>query len=248
MVYRIAAAISERCVSIHLYLVDPDTVEPQNTARQCFSDIEADYRLNKAEALALRYALAWRRPNIQLTALAKPFDPAWIHHPYGNRNLTVLLGCVDNFHARCSIQQALPSNSFYSLPACWWIDAGNEATYGQVLIGSSLSTDPAAYTASDLGFARLPAPSLQAPDLLQPPPQAPQPTPSISCAELAVMNTQSITINAWSATAMADLLKDLLLGKLNRLAVFFDQQTGVLRSCYSTPAEIQAALAQSACQ
>lgn len=54
---------------------------------------------------------------------------------------TVIIGCVDNAAARMSIEEltieysGLVAHGFSHIP-CWWIDCGNDYTYGQVAIGN----------------------------------------------------------------------------------------------------------------
>jgi hypothetical protein len=99
----------------------------------------------------------------------------------------------------------LELNQFYSrseIPRVWYLDCGNHAAAGQILLGSSLETEPEFYNFGWLGCARLPSPMLQAPDLLKPKTQ--ELTNNLSCAEMAVLNLQSESVNVRVAAEAAD--------------------------------------------
>jgi hypothetical protein len=72
-----------------------------------------------------------------------------------------------------------------------------------------------------LGCIKLPAPCLQHPELLKPKPEE-SGNSSISCAELAQANAQSLSINQRIAAEAASYLVQLVTGKLNRLATYVD--------------------------
>lgn len=231
---RIVQHFQTRGIPIKLVLVDPDTVEPCNLTRQCFCP--AEIGLNKAMALAARYGAAWGLP---IEAIASPFDQKMLN--YGYRTLTVLLGCVDNAKARASLAKALEHNDCLVASRFWWIDGGNGNHYGQVLIGSNLSPLPDDYTPTELGWLQLPAPSVQAPELLVPRIEESQPQ-TLSCAELVELNQQGLLVNPQAAVIMAEVTSALLTTKLKRFAVYFDQTTGLMRSSYTTPEAVQACL------
>ena len=155
-------------------------------------------------------------------------------------SLTVLLGCVDNAKARISLAKALEFNR-NDAPNLWWIDGGNGDRFGQVLVGSSLSPLPQDYAFSELGCIWLPAPSVQAPELLVAQPDELAASP-LSCAERSLLNVQGLMVNPQTAVIMADLTLDLLRGQLKRFAVSFDQQSGAMTSRYTTQGEIEAAV------
>jgi len=150
--------------------------------------------------------------------------------------LTVLMGCVDNAKARTSLAKALEFNYDRS-PRVWWIDGGNGDRFGQVLVGSSLSKVQKDYEFSELGCIWLPAPSLQAPELLISRPEEHSDN-RLSCAELAMLNAQSLMVNPQTAVLMAEIALELVSGCLKRFAVCFDQTSGVTTSKYTTSAAI----------
>ena len=55
---------------------------------------------------------------------------------------------MDTAAGRAAINKALELNQFYSrseIPRVWYLDCGNHAAAGQILLGSSLETDPEFY-------------------------------------------------------------------------------------------------------
>lgn len=62
----------------------------------------------------------------------------------------------------------------------WYLDCGNHAAAGQILLGGSLEIDPEFYFGG-LGCARQPSPMLLAPDRLKPTPE--ELTNNLYCAE-----------------------------------------------------------------
>ncbi len=147
---------------------------------------------------------------------------------------------MDNAKARASLAKALEFNRT-DTPNLWWIDGGNGDRFGQVLVGSSLSPLPQDYTFSELGCTWLPAPSVQAPELLVAKPDELEASP-LSCAERSLLNVQGLMVNPQTAVVMADLALDLLRGQLKRFAVSFDQQSGTMTSRYTTQGAIEAAV------
>ncbi|MBW4474956.1 MAG: ThiF family adenylyltransferase [Stenomitos rutilans HA7619-LM2] len=216
-----------------LVLVDPDHVEAKNLTRQCFCPAEVG--LNKAETLAARYGIAFGLP---IRSIAQPFKPDMIARNYNT--LTVLMGCVDNAKARASLAKALEFNYDRSLRV-WWIDGGNGNRFGQVLIGSSLSNVPKDYEFSELGCICLPAPSVQAPELLISKPEE-HSDKRLSCAELMLLNAQGLMVNPQTAVLMAEIALELVSGYLKRFAVCFDQTSGAMTSKYTTQAAIMRVL------
>jgi hypothetical protein len=84
---------------------------------------------------------------------------------------------------------------------------------------------------------KLPAPSVQAPELLLDP-VVKQSHPPLSCAEVATLEEQGLLVNPQTAILMAQMLAELLTGKLKRLATYFDLTSGMMRSDYTTQAAI----------
>jgi PRTRC genetic system ThiF family protein len=236
-IVRLGRVLSSKGKKVKLYFVDPDHIEEANVLRQCFCDAEVG--LNKAKTLALRYAIAWK---MEVGAIAQPFDPAWVTPAYNT--LALVTGCVDNTKARQSIAQILENNNHQFTPRTWYLDCGNSRRSGQVLLGSHLSTKPDDYQFDTLGCFRLPAPSIQQPDLLIPQPEEIEDN-SLSCEQLALLNSQSLSINQRVAAEAFDYLLQLTTGKLRRFATYFDLESGSGQSLYTTQASVIQAIHQS---
>ena len=229
-IVRLGRVLSSKGKKVKLYFVDPDYVEEANVLRQCFCD--AEIGLNKAKTLALRYAITWK---MEVGAIAQPFDPDWVTPGYNT--LALVTGCVDNARARQSIAQVLENNNQRLAPHTWYLDCGNSRRSGQVLLGSHLSTQSDDYQFNPLGCFRLPAPTIQQPDLLVPQPEEMEDN-TLSCEQLALLNSQSLSINQRVATEAFDYLLQLTSGKLRRFATYFDLESGSGRSLYTTQTSI----------
>ncbi|MEO1800478.1 MAG: ThiF family adenylyltransferase [Cyanobacteria bacterium J06629_2] len=231
---RIARTLSEQGKATTLIFIDPDAVERKNVLRQNFCD--AEIGLNKAQTLALRYSLSW---GVEINALPALFDSQIVARDYYQREhkLKIIIGCVDNALARQSITHALSQyQSWHTRDVAtelWWLDCGNHSNSGQVLIGSHLSTEIDVYKFHELGCIKLPAPCLQHPELLKPKPEELDDN-TVSCAELALLNTQSLSINQRMAAEAASYLVQLVTGKLNRLATYLDLNSGFATSTFIT--------------
>ncbi len=163
-----------------LFLVDMDRVEPHNVARQAFDD--SDVGRFKAEVLARRLSRRFRR---EVGYSVLPYDPQVHGEVFGGSalaRLSLLVGCVDDAHARQAIARTLQDHpvGHWHRQSVWWLDCGNERGSGQVLLGNATEPDDLRGAfAPDLGLCRaLPAPSLQRPDLLLTPPE---PEPRVDC-------------------------------------------------------------------
>jgi PRTRC genetic system ThiF family protein len=234
---RLARTLIEKGKQVRLTFIDPDRVEPANILRQNFCD--AEIGSNKAQTLAIRYSLAW---GLEIGAIAEQFDSKFIdRYQHYEQALTILIGCVDNAAARGSIAMALQTYpnyfKFNRATFLWWLDCGNHAKSGQVLLGSHLDLDPEVYQFHELGCIRLPAPVLQHPELLVPLPEELSDS-NLSCAELAALNAQSLGINQRVATEAAEYLIQLTTGQLKRFATYFDLMSGSARSIYITQRSI----------
>lgn len=231
---RVARTINEQGKVSSLIFIDPDTVERKNILRQNFCD--AEIGLNKAQTLALRYSLSW---GIEIQALPALFDSEIVARDYYQREhkLKIIIGCVDNAIARQSIAHALSQyQSWHTRDVAaelLWLDCGNHSNSGQVLIGSHLSTEIDVYQFHELECIKLPAPCLQHPELLKPKPEELSDS-SVSCAELALLNAQSLSINQRMAAEAASYLVQLVTGKLNRLATYLDLNSGFATSTFIT--------------
>ena len=231
---RIARTLNEKGKVTNLIFIDPDVVEQKNVLRQNFCD--AEIGLNKAQTLALRYSLSW---GVSIEALPALFNPEIVARDYYQREhkLKIIIGCVDNAIARQSIAQSLSQYQTWHTrdvaTELWWLDCGNHSNSGQVLIGSHLSTEMDVYKFHELGCIKLPAPCLQHTELLKPKSEELS-NNAISCAELALLNAQSLTINQRMAAEAASYLVQMITGKLNRLATYIDLNSGFATSTFIT--------------
>ena len=229
-----AAAVRDRGETVELIFCDHDIVETKNVPRQLFAT--SDIGRPKAAVLAERYSAAW---GLAATVDATPFSAAsyelWNNY---DRRLTVIVGAVDNAAARREMAKACESNRENALPYVWWIDAGNSAECGQVLVGTDTNSRHLRGSVQLGAVWRLPAPSLVAPDLLQARDEELAGS-KLSCAELVAANLQSQTVNAWAATVAGDTLYRLLVSRdLARFATWFDSRTASVRSTPTAPSEI----------
>lgn len=219
---RFLALLRERGKQASGLFVDPDVVEPVNIPRQNFCQEEAERRLPKALTLAQRYGAAW---GVNIGYCLETFDAQLLHDVY--TKLVVLVGCVDTAAGRTALWKALDLNAHYSeAPPILWLDCGNGDVYGQVLFGNVRTTEALKSGFDTSGLCRaLPCPAWQHPDLLVPLPEEAQPN-RLSCAEMAIANAQSITINAMVAAVAAEYLKALLLtGTLRSFATYINLPT-----------------------
>lgn len=243
---RLVFELKMRGKNAEMLIVDPDRVESGNIPRSNFCS--AEIGRFKAQTLAERLALAW---SLQVCYSNSPFDAEkHFKQTAGSyRQLTVLVGCVDNHVARADIHRALEESEGYRSSEAantWWIDGGNGKFSGQVVIGSTTTRIGALDCFSGSRICRtLPAPSLFHPELLEDQEAGirPKATERISCPELIRLGEQSLNINQRVAVEIAEMLSALLLtGSLRRFASYFDLESGTGRSLYCTPEHIERAL------
>ncbi|PHJ69218.1 hypothetical protein VF14_03580 [Nostoc linckia z18] len=212
--------------------VDFDFVEEKNIARQLFCP--ADLGRPKAEVLAHRLSLSL---GLDIAAINKPFNVEMIGEQ-ASMSLVIIVGCVDNSEARSVLAQSLELNVPGAAHRILWLDGGNHEQSGQVLLGNIARKEHLKYAFPDhLDFCvGLPSPALMHPELLLP---AKKPTDkNLSCAELALKNTQSLSINFRVAAEINDYLRGITFGGLRKFATYFDLPTGSSRSIYISKTNI----------
>ena len=180
-------------------IYDPDTVTEANLARQVFC--EADLGCNKALVLAQRMRGFY---GIDVTGRDAKFD-AYSVRP------SIIVGCVDNLDARRKIAQASAPRTRKQWdrerPGIYWLDLGNSASSGQVILGGH-----GLPTFFDV-FPKL----LRAKDRKD--------TPSCSMAE--ALEKQDLFINSTVATLAGQLLWQLMRrGGLNHHGYFVNLANG----------------------
>lgn len=236
-VARVARLLIEKFAKETLVaFVDPDTVEARNIYRQNFCKAEVGY--NKAIALAARYGTAW---GVDIVALAQNFNKDICSSRYDD--LTVLIGCVDNPAARRDIRNATKQIE----GTVFWLDCGNTKESGQVLIGRNDPGEKVKPFPFPDKCAWLPLPSRQHKELVATktgggdlPAGAPVETAGLSCAEIAMLDEQGLTINQAIASIAADYLARLLLTQtLDRFQTYIDLNSGSMKSTCITPANLR---------
>ena len=230
-VARIARLQRDQGREATVFFCDHDHVEPKNVPRQHFCD--AELGRNKAVTLAARYSAAW---GVEISAVPKRFRSADVE--VDRNTLTILIGCVDNAAARREIAGVIGRRVNPGAPL-WWLDCGNDESSGQVIAGSSVDLADLAgvFTPSCKICKRLPAPSLVAPDLLDPRPEELLAS-KLSCAEIQMANAQSLAVNQMVASVATDYLLRFVSGGLKRFATYFDLSSGSMRSRYITADEV----------
>jgi PRTRC genetic system ThiF family protein len=230
-VARIARLQRDQGRQVEVAFYDHDHVEAKNIPRQHFCD--AELGRNKAVTLAARYSAAW---GVEIAAVPKRFNAANV--ATNHNTLTIVVGCVDNAAARSEIAGVVGRWVDHRMPV-WWLDCGNDESSGQVIAGSDINLQAfeGSFTPSCKICKRLPAPSLVAPDLLQPRPEELLAS-KLSCAEIQLANAQSLAVNQIVASVATDYLLRLVGGGLKRFATFFDLSSGSMRSRYITAQEI----------
>lgn len=230
-VARIARLQRDQGRQVEVVFYDHDTVEAKNIPRQHFCD--AELGRNKAVTLAARYSAAW---GVEIAAVPQRFTPQNVGFEGGR--LTILIGCVDNAAARKQIADALRRSHDWEGQA-WWLDCGNDESSGQVIVGSATSPEDLGnvFTPSCKICKNLPAPSLVAPDLLEPRPEELLAS-KLSCAEIQLANAQSLAVNQMVAAVATDYLLRLVTSGLKHYATWFDLSAGSMRSKYITAEEI----------
>jgi len=243
---RLVYELKEHGKSVEMLIVDPDRVERGNIPRSNFC--AAEIGKFKAQTLAERLALAW---SLQVSYSNELFDSEkhLKQEEHTHRQLTVLVGCVDNHRARLDIHRALEGSEGYRSSEAanmWWIDGGNGKFSGQVLIGSTVRKFATADCIVGSTICRkLPAPSLVHPELLQDQESGitRRAEERVSCPDLVRLGEQSLNVNQRVAIEVTEMLSSFLLtGSLRRFASYFDLESGSSRSLYCTPEHIEKAV------
>jgi PRTRC genetic system ThiF family protein len=188
-------------------LFDPDVVAEANIVRQRYS--QSDIGLFKAEVLAHRVNLscgfAWK-------GVPERFKTA-----YARRAWDLVISCVDTRKARHLLHNA----AFSGRHPRWklWLDCGNDATIGQLVLGTPRpNSGPFAHI---LPCATELHPELM--DVTQPDDDTP------SCSAIEALAKQDLMVNKMVATLATDLLWRLFRdGRLADHARYFDLRAGTL--------------------
>jgi PRTRC genetic system ThiF family protein len=197
-------------INVKLAFWDYDTVEEKNIFRQNFC--EAEVGINKAETLARRYGTAW---GLEIIAVPVPFSADIMYRNnlgdrYGDSSMPVFITCVDNNKARQDVAKVC--SQYFG----WWLDCGNIKTAGQVSVGRGLPPREL----SPLRFPSMttwtPLPSIQFPSILEDEPESKKREmdySGMSCADIALVDEQGLSINHAIASTAAAMLIRLLVTK-----------------------------------
>lgn len=221
---------------VRLALVDQDLVEEHNEQRQAFS--KRDRGHHKAQVVGERLV---RQFPIEVALSLAPYD----HRRDAPRDqrggtpprLSLLIGCVDNPHARRELARTLETDG-YSRPV-WWLDLGNSAASGQVILGNVLTAEElrGGFDPETQTCRALPAPSIQAPELLQAP-LAPLPAPDDDCAAAQIAGDQEPFVNRAIAALGLAVVTRLCQRRLTWRATYFDLDVGTLRYLHVDPHDV----------
>jgi PRTRC genetic system ThiF family protein len=221
---------------VRLTLVDHDIVEEHNEQRQAFT--RRDSGRYKAQVVGERLV---RQFPVEVALSLAPYDhrrdaPRDDRGTAGSR-LCLLIGCVDNPLARCELARTLRSDG-YSQPV-WWLDLGNSAASGQVLLGNSVRTEDlrGAFDPETHTCRAVPAPSLQAPELLEAP-LAALPAPDQDCAAAQAVGDQEPFVNRAIAALGLAMVTRLCQSRLTWRATYFDLDVGTLGYVHVDPHDV----------
>ncbi len=195
--YRLLYALDR---PVRYIICDGDVVEDKNLVRQNFTP--ADLGENKARVLAERYSAVFGleteyvpsfvESEEQLRQLLTPKE--WRVGPYGReviREMVLLLGAVDNNKSR-----QLCHRIFHQARELIYIDSGNGEYTGQVVCGIRQARRT---IYPPIGTAY--------PDVLEDTDKFPT---ELSCAEASVSAPQSMAANITAATAVVDMVYNIL--------------------------------------
>ena len=196
--YRLLYALDR---PVRFIICDGDIVEQKNLVRQNF--IPADLGENKAQVLAERYSTVFGMETEyvpeyvesaeRLKELIAPRIVKTNYYPYAvlEKELVILIGAVDNNRSRQICNQV-----FYESEELIYIDSGNSEHTGQVVCGIR-SGGRTLYK---------PVGKLY-PEVLSDTDKFPT---ELSCAEASVSAPQAMTANITAATAVVDMIYNIL--------------------------------------
>ena len=211
--------------STKIMLVDHDRIEQHNLLRQNF--YHSDLGHFKSQALAERMARLYRRT---IGYSTYPFRMAadGSYTATARTSAQIVIGCVDNAATRRHMEEWLSQN-----PAAWLIDAGNDSTWGQVLIGNTTNPNLLTEAFRESQCFRVPAPTLQHPELLtrEPPSQ-----PQLDCAAAMDLTDQDPTINHLMASLVVQAVRRIIAGTCTYMGLYLDIVQGTLAPVSPTPA------------
>jgi PRTRC genetic system ThiF family protein len=188
---------------LHVTVADGDRVSQSNCVRQPFNVHHVGR--NKAEVLVTGLNLWW---GLAWEALPRHVTPEDRLDRYD-----LVVGCVDNRAARRMLAKS--TRSAYSVR--YWLDAGNDADFGQVVLGEPREPSPPAL--------RLPTVDELLPDTVRPGPEETTP----SCSAVEALTRQAPFTNHVVAYHMLFLLGQLFTrGGLRHHGMFLNLAQGTV--------------------
>ena len=185
-------------------VVDPDTVSTANIGRQAF--YPGDVGRFKSDVLV-------NRANMALEGVIWKSEPAILSTRASLDRFDLVIGAVDNRAARLAILRGLENCASGTR---YWLDTGNRATDGQVVLGQITSRRKV-----NDDMMRLPHIAEFYPDLIDASAEDKDNTPSCSLAE--ALEKQSLYINPTVSDFAANLLWKLFTeGRLDTQGVFIN--------------------------
>ena len=193
--YRLLYALDR---PVRFIICDGDVVEQKNLVRQNF--IPADLGENKAKVLAERYSTVFGLETEYIPSFIESENelksllmPVVWHVDYRHTicEQIILIGAVDNNKSR-----QLCHRVFHQMPELTYIDSGNGEYTGQVVCGIRRG-----------GRTCYPPIGTVYPDVLEDTDKFPT---ELSCAEASVSAPQSIAANITAATAVVDMVYNIL--------------------------------------
>lgn len=187
---------------LHVVAFDPDIVAPANIVRQRYA--AADMNQNKAQVLINRINLAC---SLGWAAVPKRFSAS-----AAGQKWDIVISCVDNRKSREQLHRWAFGKGIYKR---WklWIDTGNDATTGQVIVGTPRPNGERLQ--HHLPCATELHPELRdttLPDDTQP-----------SCSAIEALQRQDLYVNTMVANLAAQLLWQLVKhGGLHYHGIYFD--------------------------
>src|SRR4030088_1937506 len=132
------------------------------------------------------------------------------------------------------------AQSPHSPPSVWWLDLGNSPSSGQLYLGNTLRADGmrGVFDPEARICRALPAPSIQAPELLE---AAAAPLPTVldqDCAQAQIAGEQEPYVNRAIAALGLTMVARLCQRRLTWRATFFDLEAGTLHYVHPDPPHI----------
>jgi PRTRC genetic system ThiF family protein len=199
---------------LHVTVWDDDEVALHNCIRQNY--FEPDVGHSKAATMVNRLNIAHAPAKLRWEARVERFTAKAVSY----LNADFVIGCVDSKAARNEIRMAVEE----SHTPCYWIDCGNSAASGQVIVGQGgrrLKNDP----------NRLPLVTELFPEIASgPEDNAP------SCSALESIMRQGVLTNTMAATwALTWIDAALRHGSVEWSGIFFSLESGRVTAIPADP-------------